>query len=305
MAEPQRDLVFISYSHLDKKWLSDLLTFLKPYQRKGMEVWADPYIKVGSRWERDINHALSRACVGVLLVSQEFLASDFIYESELPPLTSAADRGDLTLVCVPLSSFTFDASDLDEYQWARDPQQPLAAARGNSRSWSDLVAALAAGRLDYLDHPYGSVFSSMQLSLDALDESQTARQLELAVFPQDLPIPEATILRYWSQTGGVADYEARALLQAFKNKGLLNLRQDGDDALVVELHDLQRDFLLLLVDDPESMHEALLQTHVVAYGEAVDDWAWWRMPVSEPYLWDWLGLHLREAGWPDEFRRMC
>ncbi len=430
MAEPQRDLVFISYSHLDKKWLSDLLTFLKPYQRKGMAVWADPYIKVGSRWERDINQALSRACVGVLLVSQEFLASDFIYESELPPLTSAADRGDLTLVCVPVSSFTFDASDLDEYQWARDPQQPLAAARGNSRrralveitnaiveaagncsepsvettkasmsvpgdvwqpahaqvldvigpvgrlvvttrdssvvtalgaeelaldalspeaslellaqwsgtdreslppqaaelaeacgrlplaltlagaqvrdgrSWPDLMAALQAGRLDYLDHPYGSVFSSMHLSLDALEETQRARLLELAVFPEDLPIPEATILRYWSQTGGVADYEARALLQAFKNKGLLYLRQDNNDTPVVELHELQRDFLLLLVDDPEPMHEALLQAHATAYRQDADDWAWWRMPASEPYLWDWLGLHLRETGRPDEFRRL-
>lgn len=133
MAAHPRDLVFVSYSHEDKKWLSDLLTFLKPYQRKGLQVWADPYIEVGERWERKIDHAIARACVGVLLVSQDFLASDFIHEKELPPLKTAADDDELTLVCVPLSSFTFDVSELGDYQWPRDPKKPLAAAFGNKR----------------------------------------------------------------------------------------------------------------------------------------------------------------------------
>jgi hypothetical protein len=49
MSVPSRDQVFISYSHRDKKWLDRLLVFLKPFQRQGLQVWADPYIQVGER----------------------------------------------------------------------------------------------------------------------------------------------------------------------------------------------------------------------------------------------------------------
>ena len=80
------DLVFISYSRLDKDWLEHLLIFLKPYTRQNLKIWADPHTQVGDEWRRNIGTALSRSCVGVLLVSYNFLASDFIDKEELPPL---------------------------------------------------------------------------------------------------------------------------------------------------------------------------------------------------------------------------
>jgi len=43
MAGRKRDLVFISYSHLDKNWLERVRVFLKAYERKGLNVWCDPY----------------------------------------------------------------------------------------------------------------------------------------------------------------------------------------------------------------------------------------------------------------------
>ena len=81
-----RDLVFFSYSHRDKVWLDRLLIFLKPYVRQGrLSVWADPYIKVGDRWRRDIEAALDRTQIAGLLVSPDFLASDFIDEMRRLP----------------------------------------------------------------------------------------------------------------------------------------------------------------------------------------------------------------------------
>ena len=61
------------------------------------KVWADPYIEVGGEWRRDISTALSRTCVGVLLVSGNFLASDFIYDEELPALLAGVVAGDIIL----------------------------------------------------------------------------------------------------------------------------------------------------------------------------------------------------------------
>src|SRR5438067_1961243 len=47
-----RDLVFISYSRPDRDWLEHLLIFLKPYTRRNLKIWADPYIQVGDEWRR-------------------------------------------------------------------------------------------------------------------------------------------------------------------------------------------------------------------------------------------------------------
>ena len=61
-----RDLIFISYSHRDRDWLDRLLIFFKPYTRQNLKIWADPYIKVGDKWRRDISAVLSHTSVAVL-----------------------------------------------------------------------------------------------------------------------------------------------------------------------------------------------------------------------------------------------
>ena len=131
---PTRDLVFISYSHADRDWLDRLLIFFKPYTRQNLKIWADPYIKVGDKWRRDISAALSHTCVAVLLVTPDFLASDFIYDEELPPLLQGADNGSITLFPIPVSAADHEASPLAQYQFAHPPDDPLDRMRRPDRN---------------------------------------------------------------------------------------------------------------------------------------------------------------------------
>lgn len=122
---PLRNLVFVSFSHADVSWLKRLRTHLKPFERQGIiEVWDDQQIQTGAHWQEEIGSALARARVAVLLVSPDFLASDFIAEHELPRLLDATP--DVTVVWIPVRPSNYTATDIGRYQAALDPKRSLA-----------------------------------------------------------------------------------------------------------------------------------------------------------------------------------
>ena len=89
-----RNRVFISYSHHDVRHLERLRVHLRPLERDHIiEVWDDTRPSPGTNWRDAIVEALSSAKVGILLISADFLASDFIVNNELPPLLKAASDG--------------------------------------------------------------------------------------------------------------------------------------------------------------------------------------------------------------------
>jgi hypothetical protein len=138
-----RDNVFISYSHKDADHLDRLLVHLEPLQRKGLiKRWSDQQISPGAAWREEIASAIDKAAVAILLVSPDFLASEFISTDELPPLLRAAkERGAVILpVILRPCRFTRDP-ELSAFQ-AFNRAKPVAKLRDVEQDeiW-DAVAA--------------------------------------------------------------------------------------------------------------------------------------------------------------------
>jgi TIR domain-containing protein len=126
-AGQQTPQIFISYSHKDREWLERLQVFLKPLERAEMvERWDDTRIKTGERWHDEIQKALASAQVAVLLVSADFLASDFIANKELPPLLAAEQARGLVVMPVILKPCRFAKTpSIAQFQAVNPGLKPL------------------------------------------------------------------------------------------------------------------------------------------------------------------------------------
>lgn len=142
-ARSKRDKVFVSYSHKDKKWLEQLQVHLKPLIREGkVDLWDDTRIAPGSKWREEIEKALGSAKVAVLLVSANFLASDFIAEHELPVLAKAAETEGTTILPVFIRPTNFTGNKLlSEFQAVNDPLNSLMEMKvaERDRFWGRLL----------------------------------------------------------------------------------------------------------------------------------------------------------------------
>jgi len=121
-----RSGIFVSYSHADREWLDRLRIHLAPYVRgERLDLWDDTRISPGANWAAEIDRAIAEARVAVLLVTPDFLASEFVARVELPAILHRAGS-DLTVVWIPIRASAYEATPLNHFQAAHDPRRPLA-----------------------------------------------------------------------------------------------------------------------------------------------------------------------------------
>ncbi len=171
---PNQASVFLSYAHEDEPVLRKLETHLSLLQRQGViSIWYDRQIIPGTNWAEVIDQRLEQASIILLLVSADFLASDYCYNIEM---SCALERDAAGLVrVIPIVVRPTD--------WKDAPFAHLQVLPTNAKaisSWSNQDEA-------FVDIVMGIRKAIDDLSLSVASTSPAARPSALS---QDTPFPE-------------------------------------------------------------------------------------------------------------------
>ncbi len=171
----QRQELFISYSRKDRAFLERFWTHLSPLETLyGLQRWDDSRIQPGDIWLDEIEQALARAQVALLLVSPDFLASDFIRRKELPCLFEAAQNDGLKILWVPLLPCSWKRfRQIEQYQ-AVIPVNPTLAEMGEVERDRAMV-----GITDHIHDLFEQIQAErLAAEQDAAEAEALARQQE-------------------------------------------------------------------------------------------------------------------------------
>lgn len=136
--------IFVSYSHVDKAFLERLKVHLKPLERWfELELWHDQLITPGDDWKEEIEAAINECSAAILIVSADFIASDFISSNEIPPLLKAAqDRGVRIIPIIAKPCLFTSHPELSRFQSINSPENSLIGMGEAERESTYLTAAL-------------------------------------------------------------------------------------------------------------------------------------------------------------------
>lgn len=95
--------VFFSYSRKDRELRNELETHLSILKKQGViSTWHDREIVAGDEWARQIDEELEEADIILLLVSADFLASDYCYDMETTRAMERHEAGEAVVIPVIL-----------------------------------------------------------------------------------------------------------------------------------------------------------------------------------------------------------
>jgi TIR domain-containing protein len=128
--------IFFSYAHEDETWRAKLSKFLRRLERDGeIQSWHDRDISGGKEWEKEIMTHLNTAHIILLLISQDFIDSDFCSGVELKQAMERHKAGTARVIPIIVRHSDWQGTSFAQLQALPRDGKPLS-------TWSDEDEAL-------------------------------------------------------------------------------------------------------------------------------------------------------------------
>jgi TPR repeat protein len=145
--------IFVSYSHRNERWVKTeeeqdngdaFISWLREqFNGDNVEFWTDHTLKekhVGSVFSKAINENIQDSDIALLLLSQEFISSNYIMNKELPFIKEAFEDGQIKIIPVLIEDIaaSFKNGWLFDLQIVPDSDKPLLAYTASKKAWTEI-----------------------------------------------------------------------------------------------------------------------------------------------------------------------
>src|SRR5262245_25403798 len=135
--------VFCSYSHKDQQLLEQLEIHLSLLKRQGIvETWTALRILPGAEWNDKIHTELHRADIILLLVSADFLASDYCYDIEVMQALEKHESGEARVIPIILRPCDWHSSPFGKLQALPKDSMPITSWDDHDQAWVDVARGI-------------------------------------------------------------------------------------------------------------------------------------------------------------------
>lgn len=109
--------IFFCYAHEDEPLLDQLQQHLKPLQRQSIiDMWYDQDINAGTEWKKVINEHLNTADIILLLISPDFVNSEYCYSVEMKRALERHEQGEAYVIPIILRHVHWEIQSLYKLQ---------------------------------------------------------------------------------------------------------------------------------------------------------------------------------------------
>ena len=142
-SQPTPLRLFYSYSHKDEAMREALETHLSLLRREGIIAsWHDRRIIAGQEWKGQIDRHLDEADIILLLVSADFLASDYCYAIEMTRALARHEAGHTCVIPVIIRSVDWSSAPFAALQALPKDAKPVTRWDDPDEAWTDVARGL-------------------------------------------------------------------------------------------------------------------------------------------------------------------
>lgn len=135
--------IFYSYSHKDESYKEDLITHLSLLKRKGLiKSWHDRCIVAGNDWGGEIDTHLESAGIILLLISPDFIASDYCYDKEMRRAMERHKEGKARVIPIILRKCDWQDAPFGRLQALPKDATPIKKWDDSDEAFADVVEGL-------------------------------------------------------------------------------------------------------------------------------------------------------------------
>ena len=158
--------VFISYAHEDEPFKNDLVGHLKTLSRQGkIEIWQDRDMLAGDRWDPEIKKSLEEADIVLLLISVNFINSNYIDTVELKRTLEREAEGRVRIIPILLKPTDLQGTEIRKLQALPKDGKPISKWDDKDDAYLNVVRGIRRVVDSLWDKPRASTRAVVEQSV--------------------------------------------------------------------------------------------------------------------------------------------